>query len=442
MQCYKRKKNINNIMNEVTSQQQPQPPQQQNQVLLEITVAIVGSVDAGKTTMVGVLTNDTLDDGNGKARANIFNYPHERESGRTSSIGHAYVRNNDRIINFVDLCGHAAYLKTTVRGMTSNDPDFALVCIGTNVTDMTKEHIRLLLAMNIPFMFVLTKIDITPERTMNKNIAIMKKFASDCKRQFIEINSTDTVDAVIGNNNLSTLIPFIRISNVTGKGINILKSVLSTIQRKSHTFPPVFSISSIYKVPGWGLVCSGYTGVEIRKGQELYIGPFKKHNKSKNNKYEVCGFEGMYEKTYVRSVHNDYREFVDVLPAFTRGCLCIKWDPEKRTLIRSGMILSPTPQPVYKRFNAEVVVFNNNHTSIRNGFCAFANCGAIREPIRFIKVPDLLRSGDKAAVEIEFIHNSYFLTPETLIFFRESALRGVCKLIHNNNDDDNINNDN
>ena len=45
------------------------------------------TVDAGKSTMLGVLVKGNLDDGRGKARVNLFRHKHEMESGRTSSVG-------------------------------------------------------------------------------------------------------------------------------------------------------------------------------------------------------------------------------------------------------------------------------------------------------------------------------------------------------------------
>lgn len=44
------------------------------------------SVDAGKSSTLGVLTKGGLDDGRGKARVNLFRHKHEIESGRTSSV--------------------------------------------------------------------------------------------------------------------------------------------------------------------------------------------------------------------------------------------------------------------------------------------------------------------------------------------------------------------
>jgi GTPase len=55
--------------------------------IMEVRVAVVGNVDAGKSTTLGVLTRGGLDDGRGKARVALFRHPHEIETGRTSSVG-------------------------------------------------------------------------------------------------------------------------------------------------------------------------------------------------------------------------------------------------------------------------------------------------------------------------------------------------------------------
>ena len=53
----------------------------------EIRCAVVGNVDAGKSTLLGVLTHGELDNGRGLARQRLFRHKHEAESGRTSSVG-------------------------------------------------------------------------------------------------------------------------------------------------------------------------------------------------------------------------------------------------------------------------------------------------------------------------------------------------------------------
>lgn len=105
-----------------------------------IRVAVVGNVDAGKSTLIGTLTSSLLDDGRGSSRTSIMKHRHEIESGRTStatthlmgfrSTGQAIAtrdtvranrrksedevaRESYRVITLMDLAGHEKYLKTT-----------------------------------------------------------------------------------------------------------------------------------------------------------------------------------------------------------------------------------------------------------------------------------------------------------------------------------------
>ena len=52
----------------------------------EIIIAVCGPVDAGKSSLVGVLTKGELDNGRGSARSRVLHHSHELDSGRTSSI--------------------------------------------------------------------------------------------------------------------------------------------------------------------------------------------------------------------------------------------------------------------------------------------------------------------------------------------------------------------
>lgn len=41
-------------------------------------IAVIGNVDSGKSTLVGVLTKSIMDDGRGSARKHVFNFSHEQ----------------------------------------------------------------------------------------------------------------------------------------------------------------------------------------------------------------------------------------------------------------------------------------------------------------------------------------------------------------------------
>eukprot|EP00056_Hartaetosiga_gracilis_P013958 m.236527 g.236527 ORF g.236527 m.236527 type:complete len:313 (-) comp13922_c0_seq9:9567-10505(-) len=108
----------------------------------EVRVAVVGNVDAGKSTLLGVLTHGVMDNGRGLSRKQLFRHQHEMDSGRTSSVSYdimgfdskGSIVNNPghdgrldwvqicqdaaKVLTFIDLAGHEKYLKTTVYGLT------------------------------------------------------------------------------------------------------------------------------------------------------------------------------------------------------------------------------------------------------------------------------------------------------------------------------------
>lgn len=156
----------------------------------DIRIAVIGNVDSGKSTLVGVLTKGVMDDGRGYARLKVFNFGHEAQNGRTSSIGQEIMgfdenkkvvelertnatknqswshiaTNSKKIITFLDLCGHEKYLKTTMFGLVGLMPDYSMIIVGANmgVSRMTKEHLGISLALKVPIFIVITKVDIAP----------------------------------------------------------------------------------------------------------------------------------------------------------------------------------------------------------------------------------------------------------------------------------------
>jgi GTPase len=56
------------------------------QPFTDMRIALLGSAGCGKSSLCGVLTQGTLDNGQGKSRLNLLRYLHEVKSGKTSSI--------------------------------------------------------------------------------------------------------------------------------------------------------------------------------------------------------------------------------------------------------------------------------------------------------------------------------------------------------------------
>ena len=137
----------------------------------KIAIGMAGSVDSGKSTLNGVLSTGKLDNGNGSARETVAVHPHEIVSGQTSTVStrHVIVSDYDAI-TLVDLCGHEKYFRTTTKGISSHFLDYAFLIVSANrgVLKMTKQHMRLLISLNIPILIIITHIDIVPEREYEK----------------------------------------------------------------------------------------------------------------------------------------------------------------------------------------------------------------------------------------------------------------------------------
>lgn len=82
------------------------------------------------------------------------------------------VTNSSKVVTFFDMAGHERYLKTTIYGLTSMFPDYVLCMVGANmgVNHMTKEHMSLCLTLRIPFIIIVSKIDIVPANVLEENI--------------------------------------------------------------------------------------------------------------------------------------------------------------------------------------------------------------------------------------------------------------------------------
>lgn len=389
---------------------------------MEITAAIVGSVDAGKSSTIGTLVTGVADDGNGSARAIVFTHPHEHETGRTSDISYQYLVDDEskRIISFVDLCGHEMYLKTTVSGLSSSYPDFAIVCISDNITQMTKEHINLCFAMGIPMILLFTKIDMVPTALTNHLMRECKmKIRTLLKRTCFELKSVDDVKKL--STGINNIVPYLQISNKTMKGIDILREVLRQYGKRPRKMSIGFSVEHIYNVPGHGVVVSGVTGEKIAVSDTLYMGPFQ---------------QGNFLPVRVKSIHNDYRYDVQELDIGKRGCLCISSNKKDKQKIRKGMILTKTiPKNIGLNFLSKIIV-HHHHTTIKPGFVSYINVGMIRDTVRFVKIYDLgmnevsgARSSDQVYIEMRFLKNLNYIEPGQTIVFREGAIRGAGEVV-------------
>ncbi|XP_051573606.1 GTP-binding protein 1-like isoform X2 [Myxocyprinus asiaticus] len=409
---------------------------------LEVRVAVVGNVDAGKSTLLGVLTHGELDNGRGFARQKLFRHKHEMESGRTSSVGNDILgfdqegqvvnkpdshggsldwtkicEKSSKVITFIDLAGHEKYLKTTVFGMTGHLPDFCMLMIGSNagIVGMTKEHLGLALALNVPVFVVVTKIDMCPANILQETLKLLQKILKSpgCRKIPVLVQNKDDVIVTASNFSSERICPIFQISNVSGENMDLLKMFLNLLTSRSsfkdHE-PAEFQIDDTYSVPGVGTVVSGTTlrGL-IRLNDTLLLGPDPL---------------GAFLPITVKSIHRKRMPVKEVRGGQTASFALKKI---KRSSIRKGMVMvSPRLNPqAYWEFEAEILVLHHP-TTISPRYQAMVHCGSIRQTATILSMTrDCLRTGDKATVHFRFIKTPEYLHIDQRLVFREGRTKAV-----------------
>jgi len=406
-------------------------------------VAVIGNVDAGKSSLIGTLLSGKPDDGRGCNRRCIMNYIHELESGRTSSIGYQILgfRDNGSVFNidqklkqdswpkivsassklvkFIDLAGHEKYLKTTIHGMSSNRPDYAMILIegkpGRGITGMTKEHIMLCLLFNVPFFIVITKIDLYPD--LSQVTESVMKLLKNVKKTGLPVENSS--DAEIASLTRAEFVPIFFVSNVTMSGISSLSHFLwKTPKRLDYTgvADSPFEISFIEKfsVTGVGTVIHGFVVCGTpRIGDVVWVGPDSLGN---------------YIKSKIKTLHFN-RVSCDFVVPGNHCTICLPG--VTRDYLKCGMyILQGTvPRISVRKFTAEVKVVSTHGVTIKPGYCPVLNIDNTRLSAHVTKIDrdECIRGGDKAVVEFEFIRPVY-LKPDSVFVFREGRTRGAGKV--------------
>jgi len=95
---------------------------------------------------------------------------------------------------------------------------------------MTKEHIGISLAMEIPMFVVFTKIDIAPEIIYKENFEKMKKILKTlCNKVPVNITKFEDVESIIDPISTGKVTPIFSVSSCTGEGIDILRKFMSIL---------------------------------------------------------------------------------------------------------------------------------------------------------------------------------------------------------------------
>ncbi|NHK32240.1 MAG: elongation factor 1-alpha [Asgard group archaeon] len=412
---------------------------------LEIRVAVAGNVDSGKSTLVGVLTRGKLDNGRGLARVNVFRHKHEIETGRTSSISQQIlgydsigsivnynqlsdlswtniIEKSSKIITFIDLGGHERYLKTTLFGLTGHIPDYVLIVVGANmgIVGMTKEHLGIALALKVPIIVVITKVDICPEHILNQTLDNLNKLLKIPGSSKIPIQIRSVDDVVVSSKNIISgrIAPVFLVSNVTGENLDLLRKFMNLLpaNKKWEDYidePVEYHIDETFSVTGVGTVVAGtLISGTIAEDDILNLGPNEL---------------GEFQEVKVKSIQNK-RMTVRRVVAGQTATLALRKLARKE--IRKGMvILDKEIKPkVSTTFEAEVLILYHS-TTIHKNYQAVIHCGTIRQTAKIIEMDkEVIRTGDNATVKFQFLYSPEYLKKGRQIIFREGRTRGIGKI--------------
>jgi elongation factor 1-alpha len=400
-----------------------------------ILVGTAGHVDHGKSTLVGCIITGKRDNGDGATSVYLDVLKHEIERGLSADLSYAIlsfkdgkamkmknplnknekarlVENSEKLVSFIDTVGHEPWLRTTIRGLLGQKLDYGLLVVAANdgIMRTTREHLGILLAMELPVIIAITKIDMVDGRRVLEVIEEIAKTLRGVGRipYFLrDIKDAEKAADLIAERNI--VVPVIKTSAVTLEGYEILEELLYRLPKRGLSKGDfLMYIDRIYKVSGVGTVISGSIKAgEIRAGEEVYLGPFH---------------DGSFEKVKVQSIEMHYYRIDRASDGDIVG-LAIKGT--KYEDLRRGMVVSKKmPKAVYE-FIADIYVFSHP-TRIKRGYEPVLHLETISETVVFEEMDrEYMMAGDRGRVRLRFKYNPYFIFPGQKFIFREGKSKGM-----------------
>ncbi|XP_065061561.1 GTP-binding protein 2-like [Rhopilema esculentum] len=414
-----------------------------DQEFVDIRVAVIGNVDVGKSTLLGVLTHGEYDNGRGRARLNLFRHLHEIQSGRTSSISHEIlgfdndgevITYNDsctaedicsaasKLITFIDLAGHYKYMKTTIFGLTGYFPGSVMLVVGANtgMAGTTREHLGLAIALKIPLLVVITKTDLCRQEALDRTTMQLERILKSpgCNKVPIVVNDHDDVATAAHNFPSGQVTPVFKVSCVNGKNLDLLKSFFFLVpptssameQEKLLQQPAELQVDQVFHRTKAGTIVGGTLSQGVmREGDKLCVGPSEL---------------GEFYPVTVTSIYRN-RAPTRVIRAGQAASIALS-DVERHQLRRGLVVLEAVTTP-YCCLEFEADVFLLFHTtSISKRFQATVHIGNVIQTAIVVDLSrDPLRTGQRAKIRFRFIKQPEYIKTGARILFRERRTKGI-----------------
>lgn len=322
----------------------------------------------------------------------------------------------------MDLAGHRKYLRTTVAGLSGYSPHHAMLVVSSvlGIVGMTREHLALTIALEVPCFVVVTKIDVAPPGEILKELQNTITAAGSRKVTFVVQNEDDLITACSNQSN-EQLVPIFCVSNVTGDGLELLTQFLyllsPSVNMKEREFLEQelceFQIDETFRVPESGAVVGGLLlkGV-IREGMDLMMGPLD---------------DGRYEKVKVASIHRN-KVPCNSVKASQSASLQLN---ETDHCLRKGMVLLSFGKELIATWFFQATVNVLYHaTAIYPGFQTTIHIGNVRQTAVIVGIMTTggIHTNDKASVLFRFVRRPEYVSVGMRLLFREGKAKGIGKV--------------
>jgi GTPase len=421
-----------------------------NLAFIQIRLAVLGSAEAGKSTLCGVLSRGQLDNGHGSARLNLFRYLHEFQTGKTSSVCLGVIGFNSdgellnchknsldevvdsatKLMTLVDLCGDRKYLRQTTYGLCGYNPHYALLTISatTGPTAVSREHACLAMVLNISIFVVITKADCVSEQQILNVVArtnkLLKQIGLTSSTEIV--NTKDQAISSAASLQKKDSIPIFIISSVTGQNLDYLKCFLNILPTSFTPIElnalsqksPFFQIEEVFRVPRVGIVVAGLQNEGILYcGDRIKIGPTK---------------NGNYQEGRVCSIKRNKQSIFSICPG-EAASIAVQMKNEENVVIHRGMVMIAENEPALScwEFEAKFLLLYHPGSKIEKNFQGTVYIGFICRTATIVHIDS--PSGAIKPLTWTTVRFRFYARPEYVqigasLIFREQKTRGMAEV--------------
>lgn len=422
----------------------------------ELIINIMGRVNAGKSTLIGVLLSGEADDGSGHARAALLIHPQEVRRGQTADLHIEFLgldEDNERILAtsnldfhhrerviteakrlliFYDAPGHQEYSKTMLRSVLGAQAHYGILLVpardevklirGEETTSgivrldpISREQLILISQQAVPFFLVLNKKDQTTPEDMRFLRSIVKATLKEIGRVPFFVREPSDIDIILRELPHNVVVPIFEVSCVTKEGVDLLFETLTKVPlpqaQAKYDAPAIAYIDKIYRgIRGTNVVLTGSVMEGIFKpGQKVKIFPLPGGRSATGRLNSIEVFKKRVERVKAGEV---FGFDVHRVP---------------KDQIRRGQVIVDLDfqlQPV-REFRAEIVVTYHS-VRIKEGYSPVCQIHTISQAVTLTRIHDkeFLALGDIATVDFRFLSKPEFVRVGDKIILREGNMRG------------------